>query len=89
MKGRKKTKVGVVVSDKMQKTVVVAVETIRHHPLYKKAVKRIKRFKAHVESGVCKVGDQVRIVECRPISKEKHWRVEAILRPGEEIKVEV
>jgi len=89
MQGKKKTKVGVVVSDKMQKTVVVAVESVRPHPLYKKAVRHTKRFKAHVEPGICKVGDRVRIVECRPLSKEKHWRVEAVLRPGEEIKVEV
>jgi small subunit ribosomal protein S17 len=83
------SKIGVVVSDKMQKTVVVAVESMRRHPLYKKPMKRTKRFKAHAEPGTCKVGDRVRIVETRPLSKEKNWRVDAVLRPGEQIKIEV
>jgi small subunit ribosomal protein S17 len=84
-----KAKIGMVVGDKMQKTVVVAVESMLKHPLYKKPVRRTKRFKAHAEEGVCKVGDRVRIVETRPISKDKHWRVDAVLRPGEQIKIEV
>ncbi len=79
MQAQRKTKIGRVVSDKMPKTVVVAVESMRQHPLYHKAVKRTKRFKAHDEENACHVGDLVRIVETRPLSKEKSWRVEAIL----------
>lgn len=82
-----KSKVGLVVSNKMDKTVVVAVESLRTHPLYGKAVKRTKRFKAHDEKNECREGDVVRIVETRPISKEKSWRVESIVRRGEAIEV--
>ena len=89
MEKRIKSKTGLVVSDKMQKTVVVAVESMREHRLYRKPVRRTKRFMVHAEPGVCKVGDRVRIVEGRPMSKEKSWRVDAVLRPGEEIRVEV
>ncbi len=78
---------GVVVSDKMQKTVVVQVERTFRHPLYKKVVKRYKKFKAHDELGA-KIGDVVRIVESRPISKTKHWVVEAILKRAEAAAVE-
>lgn len=78
---------GVVVSDKMQKTVVVQVERTFRHPLYKKVVKRYKKVKAHDELGA-KVGDAVRIVESRPISKTKHWAVEAILKRAEAAAVE-
>jgi small subunit ribosomal protein S17 len=79
MEAQRKTKIGRVVSDKMQKTVIVAVESVRRHRLYHKAVKRTKRFKAHDAENACHVGDLVRIVEARPLSKEKSWRVEAIL----------
>ena len=72
---RRKTKLGRVVSDKMDKTVVVAVESYRPHPMYKKAVRRIRKFKAHDEENACHVGDVVRIEETRPLSKEKRWRV--------------
>ena len=89
MESKKKAKIGVVVSDKMQKTVVVEVESMLKHPLYKKSIKRTKRFKAHAEEGVCKMGDRVRIVETRPLSKDKNWRVDAVVRPGEQIKIEV
>ena len=89
MEGKAKTKIGLVVSDKMQKTVVVAVESMIKHRLYKKPIKRTARFKAHAEDGTCKVGDRVRIVETRPLSKDKNWRVDAVLRPGEQIKIEV
>ncbi len=78
---------GVVVSDKMQKTVVVQVTRTFRHPLYKKVVKKHKKFKAHDELGA-KVGDVVRIVESRPISKTKHWVVEAILKRAEAATVE-
>jgi small subunit ribosomal protein S17 len=75
-----KTKVGEVVSDKMDKTIVVRVERLTEHPLYKKRIKRSKKFKAHDEHNEAHIGDIVRIVECRPLSKEKHWRLETILR---------
>ena len=80
---RRKTKIGRVVSDKMDKTVVVAVESYRPHPLYKRAVRRIKKFKAHDEQNTCKIGDVVRIEETRPLSKEKRWRVLEIISERE------
>jgi len=66
----------------MDKTVVVAVEFYRPHPLYKRAVRRIKKFKAHDEQNTCRIGDVVRIEETRPLSKEKRWRVVEILSKG-------
>ena len=71
----KKQITGVVVSNKMQKTVVVKVERIKEHPKYKKRYKVHKKYKAHDEKGECKAGDKVIIEECRPMSKEKRWRV--------------
>lgn len=79
---RSKIKQGRVVSDKMDKTVVVAVESYRPHPIYKKAMRRIKKFKAHDEQNACHIGDMVKIEETRPLSKEKHWRVVEILAKG-------
>jgi small subunit ribosomal protein S17 len=79
---RIKIRFGTVVSDKMQKTVVVAVETTKRHRLYKKTLRRTKRYKAHDEHNECHLGDQVRIVETRPLSKEKRWRVAEILVRG-------
>jgi small subunit ribosomal protein S17 len=78
-KSRKKEFVGIVKSDKMDKTIVVAVETTTLHSLYKKYVTRTKKVKAHDESNEAKIGDRVRVVECRPISKEKCWRLTAIV----------
>jgi len=78
-KSGKKEFVGIVRSDKMDKTIVVAVETTTLHPLYKKYVVRSKKVKAHDEKNEAKAGDRVRVVECRPISKEKCWRLDAIL----------
>ncbi len=75
----RKTRVGVVVSDKMDKTVVVAIKERVKHPLYGKIVNRTKTFKAHDEQNECGIGDTVRIVETRPLSKEKHWRVVEIV----------
>ncbi|WPX10147.1 30S ribosomal protein S17 [Caldicellulosiruptor danielii] len=75
----RKTRVGVVVSDKMDKTVVVAVERLVQHPLYKKTIKRTTKFKAHDENNECRIGDKVLIMETRPLSKEKRWRVVQIL----------
>lgn len=75
---------GCVVSDKMEKTVVVVVESITKHPLYGKTMRTRKRYKAHDESNTCKIGDVVRIVESRPISKDKSWMVEEVLERGRE-----
>ncbi|MDL2215601.1 30S ribosomal protein S17 [Ruminococcaceae bacterium OttesenSCG-928-N02] len=75
----RKTNIGVVVSDKMDKTVVVSIQDSVKHPLYKKIIKRTVRFKAHDENNECKVGDRVAIMETRPISKDKHWRVTEIV----------
>lgn len=71
----RKTRVGTVVSDKMDKTIVVAIEDRVAHPLYKKIVKRTVKFKAHDEKNECGVGDRVEIMECRPLSKDKNWRL--------------
>ena len=79
VKSGKKEFVGIVQSDKMNKTIVVLTETTTLHPVYKKYVVRSKKLKAHDEKNEAKVGDRVKVVECRPISKEKCWRLEAIL----------
>ncbi len=75
----RKTRVGMVVSDKMDKTVVVAIIDNVKHPLYKKIVKRTVRLKAHDENNECKKGDRVEVMETRPLSKDKRWRVVNIL----------
>ncbi len=75
----RKTRVGRVVSDKMQKTIVVAIEDNVKHPLYQKVIKRTVKFKAHDEENVCKVGDKVEIMETRPLSKDKNWRLVRII----------
>lgn len=75
----RKTRVGTVVSDKMDKTVVVAIEDSVRHPLYKKIIKRTVKFKAHDEQNACGVGDTVEIMETRPLSKDKNWRVTKII----------
>ena len=80
-------KVGRVVSDKMDKTVVVAVESVRLHPLYKHTIRTTKRYKAHDERDECREGDTVRIIETRPLSKEKRWRVIEIMRHDERASV--
>ncbi len=85
MRERRRTLVGEVVSDKMDKTVVVRVERTRRHPLYGKVIRVTKRFKAHDEENRCHVGDVVRIIESRPLSREKRWVVTEILSRGEEI----
>jgi small subunit ribosomal protein S17 len=86
-KSKRKTRLGYVVSDKMDKTVVVAVETPKHHPIYKKTIKRMVKYKAHNENKECKVGDKVRIVETRPLSREKRWRVAEVITKGEVVEV--
>ena len=78
-RNERKIRVGKVVSDKMQKTVVVAVERLVQHDLYKKAVKQTVKFKAHDENNECNTGDTVKIMETRPLSKDKRWRVVEIL----------
>ncbi|HLW61493.1 MAG TPA: 30S ribosomal protein S17 [bacterium] len=75
----RKTRVGTVVADKMQKTVVVEIERAGRHPLYKKIVRHSRRFKAHDEAGEAHLGDKVLIAETRPLSKDKRWRVAQVL----------
>lgn len=75
----RKTDVGKVVSNKMDKTIVVAIENSVKHPLYKKIIKRTIRLKAHDEENACNIGDKVRIMETRPLSKEKRWRLVEII----------
>jgi small subunit ribosomal protein S17 len=74
-RGRRKVRIGRVVSDKMDKTVVVAIDTLVRHPLYGRIMRRTTKFKAHDENNECGVGDVVEIMETRPLSKEKRWRV--------------
>ncbi|MHB9093878.1 MAG: 30S ribosomal protein S17 [Eubacteriales bacterium] len=81
----RKIQVGKVVSSKMDKTVVIATETLVRHPLYGKIVKKTKKFKAHDEENTCRVGDKVRVMETRPLSKEKRWRVVEILEREQQI----
>jgi len=76
---RRKSRVGKVVSDKMDKTVVVAVEDRVQHPLYKKIIKRTYKLKAHDENNDCGIGDKVRVMETRPLSKDKRWRLVEII----------
>lgn len=78
-RNKRKTRVGKVVSDKMDKTIVVAVVDNVRHPLYKKTVKKTLKLKAHDEENTCRVGDIVRIMETRPLSKEKRWRLVEII----------
>ncbi len=84
MQGRRKSMVGQVVSNKMDKTVVVVVERSKRHALYKKVIRIRKKFKAHDADNACKRGDIVRIVESRPLSKEKRWVVQEIVKSGAE-----
>ena len=78
-RGRRKVREGMVVSDKMEMTVVVVIQELKSHPLYKKVVRRSTRLKVHNDNNDAHVGDRVRIVETRPISKDKRWRVAEIL----------
>lgn len=82
-RSQRKTREGVVVSDKMDKTCVVAVERIVRHPLYGRTMRRTDKLKAHDEENQCRVGDRVRLMETRPLSKEKRWRVVEILHKAE------
>ena len=87
MEQKRKTRVGRVVSDRMDKTVVVAVETPRRHPLYRKTIKRAIKYKAHDENNEYHVGDLVKIMETRPLSKDKRWRVVEVITRGEVAEV--
>ena len=78
-RGTRKTQIGVVVSDKMDKTVVVKIDRLVKHPVYNKYIKRAAKYKAHDDSNSCKVGDRVIIVETRPLSKDKRWKVRQII----------
>ena len=88
MEGKRKIRFGRVISDKMDKTVVIAVETPRRHPIYKKTIKRAVKYKAHDEKNECRLGDTVRIVETRPLSRHKRWRVAEIITKGEVAEVQ-
>ena len=84
--GRRQQKVGRVTSDKMQKTIVVAVEELKRHPIYKRTYKYTTKFKAHDERNEARIGDIVRIEETRPLSKEKHWRLVEIVTQAVQVK---
>jgi len=88
MQGKRKTRFGRVISNRMDKTVVVAVETPKRHPLYKKTIKRVVKYKAHDKNNECRLGDTVRIVETRPLSRQKRWRVAEIIATGEVVEVQ-
>ena len=79
IRGYRKTRIGEVVSDKMDKTIVVAIKTKVRHPLYGKMVNRTRKFKAHDENNECGIGDTVKIMETRPLSKDKRWRLVEIV----------
>lgn len=87
MEKNQKFRLGQVVSDKMDKTVVVAVETPKRHRLYKKTMKRVVKYKAHDEKNKCRTGDKVMIVETRPLSREKRWRVAEIVTKAEVVEI--
>jgi small subunit ribosomal protein S17 len=78
-RGHRKTQIGVVVSDKMQKTVVVKVDSLVKHQVYNKYIKRSVKYKVHDENNNCKIGDRVQIIECRPLSKDKRWSLKQII----------
>ena len=86
--GRRKQRKGIVVSDKMDKTVAVAVTRVRRHPLYKKTVRSTKKYLAHSPRNDARAGDRVLIEETRPLSKRKHWRVVQVLSRGEQTPLE-
>jgi small subunit ribosomal protein S17 len=83
MREQHRQQVGRVISNKMDKTVVVTVERVTRHRLYGKVVRRVKKYKAHDEHNECQIGDEVRIIESRPLSREKRWRVVEIIERAE------
>ncbi len=88
MEAKRKTRIGRVLSNKMDKTVVVAVEIATHHPLYKKTTKKAVKYKAHDAKNECVEGDIVRIIETRPLSREKRWRVAEIIAKKKVVEVQ-
>jgi small subunit ribosomal protein S17 len=84
-RGKRKREIGIVVSDKMDKTVTVKVERLTQHPMYKKYIKRYTSYKAHDEENACTVGDKILIVEARPLSKTKRWNVKEIIVKAPEV----
>jgi len=88
MDEKRKVRFGRVVSNRMDKTVVVAVETPKRHPLYKKSIRRVVKYKAHDENNECGLGDIVKIIETRPLSRWKRWRVAEIITKGELVRVQ-
>jgi small subunit ribosomal protein S17 len=88
MEKKLKTRRGRVISNRMDKTVVVAVETPKRYPLYRKTIKRMVKYMAHDEKNQCRLGDLVRIVETRPLSRYKRWRVAEILTKGEVAEIQ-
>jgi small subunit ribosomal protein S17 len=87
MQGKRRSKVGRVVSDKMDKTVVVSVERLRRHPIYKRVVRLSSKFKAHDGENTARVGDTVRIEESRPLSREKRWTVVEVVARGSHVEL--
>ena len=87
METKKKVRIGHVVGVKMDKTAVVAIETLKRHPLYGKTLKKVVKYKAHDETNTCKLGDKVKIIETRPLSKDKRWRVSEIISRKEVAEV--
>ncbi len=85
-RGNRKIRMGTVYSDKMDKTITVRVETVKQHPLYKKTIKTSKKYKAHDENNEAKTGDVVKIMETRPLSKDKRWRLIEIVRKAETLE---
>jgi len=88
METKHKTRFGRVISNKMDKTVVVAVETPKRHRLYKKTIRRVVKYKAHDEKNECKPGDTVRMIETRPLSGQKRWRVAEIITTAEVVEIQ-
>ena len=86
--GKRKVMTGQVLSTKMVKTVVVGIEVVKRHRLYRKAIRRIKRYKVDDGGSICNFGDTVRILETKPISKEKRWRVLEIISKGQAVRME-
>lgn len=80
----RKVRQGIVVSDKMDRSVVVRVDRTLRHPIYKKVIRRSKRYMAHDQENTCRIGDVVRITECRPISRKKRWRLLEVIRKAEQ-----
>lgn len=86
-RGRKAIKTGIVISDRMDKSVVVRVDSLTKHPLYKKYIRKRAKFMAHDETNACKIGDRVEIIESRPLSKMKRWRVLKIIEKGAGLQI--